>query len=49
MEKIIEDLRALVEDKGTRVLLDDDLIKEYIVANISLLTDEIREAVKREL
>ena len=49
MEKIIEDLRALVEDEGTRVLLDDDLIKEYIVANISLLANEIREEVKKEL
>lgn len=45
MEKIINDIRALVEDEGTRVLLDDDLIKEYITANISLLVDEIKEQV----
>ena len=27
------------------VLLDDDLIKEYITANINLLVDEIKEQV----
>lgn len=45
MEKIINDLRTLAEDEGTRVLLDDDLIKEYIIANIELLVDEIRDEV----
>jgi len=45
MEKIINDIRALVEDEGTRVLLDDDLIKEYITANLNLLVDEIREQI----
>ena len=45
MEKIVDELRTLVEDEGTRVLLDDDLIKEYITANISLLADEIKEQV----
>lgn len=45
MEKIVDELRTLVEDEGTRVLLDDDLIKEYITANINLLVDEIKEQV----
>lgn len=45
MDKIINDIRALVEDEGTRVLSDSDLIKEYIIANIDLLVDEIREQI----
>lgn len=45
MDKVINDLRALVEDEGTRVLLDCDLIKEYIIANIDLLVDEIKEQI----
>lgn len=43
MEEIIGKLRALVEDEGTRVLLDTDLIKEYITADMDLLVKEIRE------
>lgn len=45
MYKIVEELTTLVEDEGTRVLLDDDLIKEYIIANINLLVDEIRDEI----
>lgn len=45
MEKTINDLVALAEDEGTRVLLDDDLIREYITANMGLIIDEIRLAV----
>lgn len=48
MYKIVEDLRALVQDEGTRILDDDDLIKEYITANIDLLVDEIKEELKGE-
>ena len=47
MEKIIKDLLALVQDEGLRVLTDD-VIKEYITANISLLADEIKEEVNNE-
>lgn len=49
MNKIVEDLRTLVEDEGTRVLLDTDLIKEYITANIDLLVNEIRNEVNDRL
>lgn len=49
MYRIIEDLRALVQDEGTRILDDDDLIKEYIIANLSLLADEIKEELKGEI
>ncbi len=48
MYGIVEKLRTLVEDEGTRVLLDDDLIKEYIIADIQILVDEIREELKGE-
>ena len=48
MYKIVEDLRALVEDEGARILLDTNLIKEYITANMDLLVDEIREELKGE-
>lgn len=48
MYKIIEDLRALVQDEGTHILLGDDIIKEYIIANMDLLVDEIREELKGE-
>ena len=47
MEKIVKDLLALVQDEGLRVLTDD-VIKEYITANISLLADEIKEEVENE-
>jgi len=47
MEKVIEELKTLVEDKGTRVLLDDNLIKEYIIANLDNLVDEIRKEVEK--
>ena len=43
MEKVINDLRTLAEDEGTRVLQDDSLIKEYIIANLDNLVDEIKE------
>lgn len=48
MYRIVEDLRALVQDEGTRILDDDDLIKEYIIGNLSLLVDEIKEELKGE-
>ena len=48
METIIEKLRTLIEDEGTRVLLDNDLIKEYITADMDLLVDEIKEELKGE-
>ena len=43
MNQIVEELRTLVEDEGTHVLLGDDIIKEYITANMDLLVDEIKE------
>lgn len=48
MYRIVEDLRALVQDEGTHVLLGDDIIKEYIIANMEILVDEIREELKGE-
>ena len=46
MQKVIEELKTLAEDKETRVLLDDNLIKEYIIANLDNLVDEIRKEVE---
>ena len=46
MEKVIEELKTLAEDKGTRVLLDDNLIKEYIIANLDNLVEEARKGLE---
>lgn len=42
MNTIVNDLLALIEDEGTRILESDDIIKEYIIAHISELAEEIR-------
>lgn len=43
MNTIVEELRALIEDEGTRILESDDIIKAYIIAHLSELAEEIRE------
>jgi hypothetical protein len=48
MEEIIDKLRNLIEDRGTSLLLDTDLIKEYITADMDLLVEEIREKILTE-
>ena len=48
MEEIIDKLRNLTEDRGTSLLLDTDLIKEYITADMDLLVEEIREKILTE-
>lgn len=45
MEEIIDKLINLIEDRGTSLLLDTDLIKEYITADMDLLVEEIRQEV----
>lgn len=43
MEEIIEMLKALKEDK--QIIIDDDLIKNYIEENINLIIEEIKQEV----
>lgn len=44
MKEIIEIIEALKQDKG--IIIDDELIKQYIEDNIDILVQEIAKEVR---
>ena len=44
MKKIIEMIEVLKQDKG--IIIDDELIKQYIEDNIDILVQEIAKEVR---
>lgn len=44
MKEIIEMIEALKQDKG--IIIDDELIKQYIEDNIDILVQEIAKEVR---